>query len=620
MMMKTGMLCGIALFAGCLSAADGSLSQGSVTPNPSCSSWPTMLGSTDNGGRQCGEVVGGRLVAEVIQDPHAERVAEAAGFVISHQGSAITQGDYVVVPTHSGDGLLTDDEEDFDRSQVRWFAIGHRWVPNVRDPNAELVPVWKVATGWQPVDSRVFSFGYHTNGNMAHWQPAISGNRVWYPDDFGRVTHVDLVTGRGAVTVDPFAGTEWSGDPRVIVHNALAVAPDGSIWYTVTAWPATPRPTLGEPDRRSWLVNVRADGSSRARPWSEIAVGHGIPAPLDLCEFPFGTGGTGPATGPDSRPPQFRCGPQRPGINAPLAFANGGRTIVGQSRAHNQYGALFLVGIDAETMTLTRAFDTRGRTLHGCGVRFPASALRTCRVLTANGTTNLGVSTRTNGPVMHQNADINDSAVVVDPDGGWTLGGYDDGVVFGGGFDARGFMVRAAADDSVTVQAEFAWEVSPTIWRRPDGSWSFVQDRNFYSNGDLRVASYTPGFELESSGTIADDDGWDFIDANVLVDQRGNRWAMKGTGRLVKFGPDGTLLHAVELLDDAGERRQIATLSGYFASDSIGRVYVGYAGRLYVVAPGGGPDTPPTTSELVTDQLRVGLAAKAQAGPMPPTP
>ena len=95
--------------------------------------------------------------------------------------------------------------------------------------------------------------------------------------------------------------------------------------------------------RGSWLVAVRPDDTARIRDWSTIASpAVGIPGPTDLCEYPFGTGGTGPATGPDSRAPKFRCGPQRPGLNSPVAVAPSGR-YVAYTYANNAQGAAFLV-------------------------------------------------------------------------------------------------------------------------------------------------------------------------------------------------------------------------------------------------------------------------------------
>jgi outer membrane protein assembly factor BamB len=586
-----------------------------------------MFGTASHGGKQCREITGGVVVARILQDDGADRLNDIVGFVQSHEGSPLVSGDYVVVPTHSGDGFLTDDGSDIDRARVHWSVQTLKWFPSVTAPNAVLRPVWKITTDWQPVDSRVLSFGGITNGYLAQFQPVISVDRVYFPSDHGSVTHVDLATGRNPVTIAPLAGTEFAADPRTIVNNALSVAPDGSVWYDITAHPLDVdgvKPVPGDLMRGSWIVQVRADDTFRIATWdSAVASAPGIPAENDLCEWPFGTNGTPffPRQGPATRAPLFECGAQRPALNAPIAFTAVGHPVV-FSYSNNAQGAAFLVEVNPATLTPIHAADTRGHALHGCGVRISIDDDAFCRALTNNGTTNLGVDPDFNTPVRFRGGDLMDNAPAVDPAGGLTIGGYDGGFTGGGEYDARGFLVRFnSAGQFLAVNQRHGWEDTPSTVIHSDGSWSTLQDDQLYSLFDIGVASYSPTFVLEARGTALlpeEANAIDFLDAHIPVDVGGTHYAVNGDGHLYKFAADGTLLHTVELTGDDGKVRSIETLSGYFARDKAGRIYPSYGGSVYVIASGGGPDVAPSVSFRSSTRRIAGQVAKRDAGPIAP--
>ena len=218
-----------------------------------------------------------------------------------------------------------------------------------------------------------------------------------------------------------------------------------------------------------------------------------------------------------------------------------------------------------------------------------------------------------------------DSAPVVAPNGDWSIGNYDGGVSFGGpdDWDARGFGLLFDHTGAFKAKnEEFFWEVTLSVWTRPDGSFSYLQDRQFYSdvfNGDetaLSVASYSPNFELERRGSPPlsfEPVAIDFLDAHIPFGSAGDHYGVNGDGHMYKFDDSGTIVDSVELTNADGSARSMETLSGYFARDAVGRIYASYAGNVYVIASSGGPDHPPTQSLASSAKLRAGRAAKVRS-------
>jgi hypothetical protein len=564
-----------------------------------CSQWGQNFGTADHGGKACPELHGMQVLKTITQDPDAD--AEGVGFLSVHESSPLVSGDWVIVPGKTGfTGKLN-------RSRERWNIVAYRWTPSVSAPDAELVPVWKLETNWQPVDSIVRSLGFVTNGYVAQFGPALANGSVYFPSAAGTITRVDLETGGNPVTINPFKGKENDGDVRSIVTNALSVGHDGSIYYGVVAWPTAKSPTAGDPTRGEWLVNVRPDNGVRVVPWARIASASvGVPQEYDLCEWPFGTNRTQPPTGPDSRPPQFSCGKQRPAMNAPFAIDSAGDLTV-FSYSNNAQGAAFLIKVNAVTLTPVWAADTRGHLTYGCGVRIPVEDSILCQILTANGTTNLGVDSEFNSPVRFSGEDLMDSAPTIAPNGDTAIGSYDGGFSFGGGYDARGGAVVFDRNGRFASKNEdFFWEVTASVLRH-GSTFSYLQDRQLYSlalDGDesaLGVAQYSSAFDLETLGGIPlnlDPVAIDWLDAHVVFGAGGDHYGVNGSGIFVKFSADGTPVDSVDLLDENGDVLSMETLSNYSARDSAGRIYASYAGRVFVIASSGGPDRPPTADRL----------------------
>ena len=550
--------------------------------------YPQVFGNASHTGLECPEQSGLRVVAKVLQDPGADGKNDGSGFVQFHYGPPLTNGDFVIVPSTAGFVSVED------RSPERYHVQALRWIGGVMSPGAQLKPVWTARTDWKPIDGVIGSFDYITNGYVQQFAPAIANGSVYIPERFGRLSRVSLTTGALQTNIDPLAGTQFAGDERAIVNNALSFDAAGNVYYTIVAWP------LGEPGqvlrgmqpRGSWLVQVRPDNTVRLVDFPALAAAAGLPSRTDLCEWPFGTNGTPLPTGPSSRPPQFGCGTQRPAMNAPIAVDETTGNLIVYSYANNMFTAAFLTEISPSTMAPVRTYDTRGHALHGCGVRVPANnpnsssgLQRRCAILTANGTTNIGVDPLFNSPVGFNGPDIVDSAPMVAPSGYKAICSYDSGFTFGGNFDARSFCIGFHPSGRATPQHEFGWEVTHSLLRTPEPQ--LLQDRNLYSDLELTVGRYDLSYNLEQTHTIPldfDPVAIDFTDAHLPFGPRGETYAVNGDGHVYKFSPGiERPIEAVELTDETGSVRSISTLSNYWARDRLGRLYLSFAGTVYVL-------------------------------------
>jgi hypothetical protein len=587
--------------AGCAGGAETSTEQDLASP---CD-YPQAFGTGDHGGTACPEVTGLRVVARLEQDPDADAENRDRGFLQVHESPPLTSGDFVIVPGKSGYTSI------FDQSTTRWDVRAYRWSPSVTSPGATLAPIWTQKASWQPVDAIVSPTAY-TNFYVPMFAPAIANASVYMPERFGRVRRINLATGATVAVIDPFAGTPFSGDEFTITTNALSVDAGGNVYYAVTAFPLNADARF--PTRAAWLVKVHPDNTTQIAEWETIASPSvGVAAERDLCEYPFGTLGTPFPTGPDSRAPRFECGRQRPMMNAPFAHTGDGKIVVGTA-ANNADRAAFLVTVDAATLAPISAADLRGHLLTGCGSRLALSR-SFCRQITNNGTTNIGNHPSFNSPVALTGWDIMDGAPVAYPDGTIGISGYDGGFTFGGGFDSRGSSLRFTRGGSLVAKnTEFGFEVTPSIFRHA-GGFSLLQDRNLYSDFELTTARYSPSGVPELVGEIPlsfDPVAIDWLDAHIPFGPDGEWYAVNGDGHLYKFAANGKLSEIVALTNPDGTVREMEGLASYFARDRVGRIYVSFAGYVYVIAGGSSVITPrqPTPSaELLAARAVKGAAA-----------
>jgi hypothetical protein len=606
----------MAMVLGCGDAAVTSTATESELTQPFAGcDYTQAFGNASHTGNACPGIRGMRVVQTITQDPDADAENTFSGFLQIHASPPVVSQDWVVIPSKRGfvDG--------FDRSPERYSVQAWKWTPSVTATDARLLPAWTADTTWQPVDGIVGSFGSYTNGYVQQFAPALVNGSVYVPSRHGTLQRLNLRTGAVVSTINPFMSTPFDGDEFTIVNSALTADAAGNVWYTVVAFPLDGNRSA--PPRGSWLVKVAANDSSRLVDWETTVVAAGAPARDSLCEYPFGTAGTPDPTGPDSKAPLFKCGPQRPAMNVPVAVGDDGRVIL-YGYANNS-NAAFVAQVDGSTFRPLAGSDTRGLLRYGCGVRL-ANNFPNCTVLTRGGTVNVGVDPEYNDAVQWLGEDIMDNAVTIAPNGDVTVGSYDSGFSFEGvgGFDARGSALTFSKTGAPVAQnTAFAWEVTFGVERHLDGTFSYLGDRNLYSLFDLSVARYDSHFGLQSQGSIPLDTNpnavaIDWLDAHVPFDFDGRYYGVNGQGRVVAFDATGRQVDAVDLLGTDGAPRSMETESNYWARDRMGRLYLSYAGSVYVIDGDGLDKTP--QPRAVSARLLAAMAAKRAAGAVAPVP
>jgi len=610
------------LLSACSQEASQAIETADLLPQPGLDcDYTQTFGNASHTGKACTEISGLRVVAQLTQDADSDAENDAFGFVPTHQSPPLTSGDWVIIGQKSGW------TSNFHLDTSRYAVQAYKWMPSVGAPNAQLVPAWNIKSDWQPVNG-IIHIGFLNNQYTPQFGLAISGDSVYVPARHGQIMRVDLATGELKATINPFASTQFSGDERLITQNAPSVDTQGNVWYTAVAWQLPiPGDVFGNTDpaeqpRGSFVAEVSpATSSTRVTDFYALSLAAGLPdAFSNSCEYPFGQNGTPAATGPDSRPPVFGCGEQVPAANSPIAFDPVTGDAVLYSYPQNAKGAHFLMTVDPVTMTAINTSDTRGHLFYGCGKRLSLRAKgdnsgTSCKTITANGTVNIGNDPDYNGSVRFRGGPLMDSAVSIAPNGVRSIGGYDNGSQFGGNYDARGSVLAFNPDGSfASAYTDFGWEVTQSMF-----NGHYLQDRQLFSAGEeLGIAQLSPGEQNEVIQTVpADPDAnaIDFLDAHIVFDTSGTRYAINADGHLYKFAAGQK--HPVEtvaLTNADGTVRSMDGLSSYFARDRMGRIYVSYAGFVYVVDGGGEiqPGATPHTSDADRARLTAAHAAKVR--------
>lgn len=587
---------------------------------PTCD-YPQLEGTAKHTGLVCPGVKGMHVAQVIVQDPDADAENAFSGFLQIHESAALTKGNMVVVPGHSGFG-----GDGFDRTHDVWNLQAFRWSPSVTAANAKLLPAWKATSTWKPVDALFGSsgFGTYTNGYVMGFYPLIANNSVYQPAAAGTLQRINLATGAVVSTIDPLKGTSFDGDGQTSVVNALTADVHGNLYYAITAFP--PSGNRSDEPRGSWIAIVHPDDSTTLLDWVDLAQRAGIPGLDDPCEYSFGTAGTPAPTGPDSLAPLFGCGVTRPVFNAPISVDDNGDFVVMTSA--NNSRATFLVKVSGATKSALWVADTRKNLTYGCGVRLDATTFDNCPVLTNNGTTNLGVDPSYNLPIHWTSTDIMDNAPTIAPNGDISIGSYDNGFTFEGigGFDARGSaLLFNSAGQFVGKNEAYGWEVTPTVIPHADGTFSYAGDHNLYSLFDLSVATYDSRFKVQTQGAIPIDFNAiaiDWLDANIAADTDGSYYGVNGEGVAVKFDSTGKQVDQVVLPNfDGTGQRSMETEAGYASRDAAGRLYLSYAGAVYVVDSSGTLNPQPmprAASPRLTNGLHAKMAGTAGLSLVPP--
>jgi len=582
--------------------------------NPLCD-WPQQFGVPSHTGRACPAQHGLTVVAALVSDEDAQAENAFNGFLSIHEGAVVTSGSYVVMPHSQG---WTDPVEITDPSTKTYDVQVFRWDPSVDAPNRALDYLYTLPASWEPVDRAVQSFGYLTNGYVQVFQPVVSGSQLYVPASSGRVERRDLATGALIATIDPFAGTAFSGDPKLTQMGALSISPSGKIYYTALAHPLGVNPK-GRDARGAWLVEVDpTTNTARRADWSLIASKTlGIPTSTDQCLRPFFLFGRKP-TGPDDHSNRSACGAQQPAMNSPVAF-DGIGNIVALSYGTREISAAFLIRVSAATLAPIQAYDLRGRMLHGCGVRLAFDEPDTdCAIITANGTRNVGFDPDLNSPVGFQAMGLMDGSPTVAPNGDLAVSGYDSGFSFLGGYDSRGGTISFTASGALrAVNSVFGWEVTNAVQAAltPGGGFTYVSDSQLYSEFDLSIARWSPTFDVLSQARLDIQPGpaIDWLDTQVAINIDGSYCGVNGMGVFACFDGTGALVESVDLLGADALPYSIETLSNHISRDRAGTYYVNYGGIMWIIAGGGGGRAHATLAPTVGQaaQHALGRAAKA---------
>jgi hypothetical protein len=593
--------------------------------------YPQTFGTPTHTGKICQSLHGMQVIATLRQDPTAKVTNDFDGFLQIHQGAPLTSGNFLAFATHVAGNLENPDDRSLDVTGVDLW----RWSPSVTAPNAELLHVATIASSWQSVDGSVASFGYVTNGYMQQAPVAFANGALLVPQSSARFARVNPATGATLSTIDPFAGSPFDGDARLTTAGGLTVAQDGTVYYTAVAWPLG-SPTLGTDFRGAWLIRVAPSGATTLVPWTQVASATvGIPQRDDSCVWPFGTGGTPGPTGPDSQPPLFKCGLQRPEMNAAIAIRPTDGHLIAYSSAHNNIWTAYLIDLDPVTLAPVRAYPTRNHVLQGCGVRVPLLGSvdfgDTCDVITAHGTTHLGFAADFNQPQSFRGNGIMDNHPFCTPAGDCGVGGYVFGFFGDGEEDARGATVMFHSDGTDAPRNEdYAWEVTPSL----DAQGRYHQDRVVLSALDSQAAIYDAAWELVTKSAIPIDFtafAVDMLDTQIPVDVDGHSYALDANGHLYQMDGAGVVVDFVTLIDpDTGETLSMDGLSSYLHRDRAGHVIFDYAGWIWVVGSGGAQSETPVSREVLTQlrtpsaKMRASMAAKRHALttqdiPEPPT-
>ena len=546
--------------------------------------WPQEYGNVAHTGQICPEVVHPVVQQVITYDPDVNARISTFGFDQINYGASLTSTDargrhHLVVSQVSNFG--------FDATGVPTdtFAVQDYVLDERTD---QYVPNWSITSDWASVDKIFFSQS-PTNGYRMEFTPVISNGSVYVPRAAGQIEQVDLATGARQATidtvaglVDPVLGTPLSGDPLTAVSNALSTDPEGNVYVLVNKWDPTPgAPTgtsvFGDPQNQSVLAIISPTNSVRTVLWTDLSAQFGLPAKFaKACLYPFGVDNVLP-TGPGSTGPIDGCGGQHPSFNAPVAIAPNGHLFV-KSNDNNGTDDVFVFEIDPKTLTGVAAYSlVHQMGLDDCGVKetFTPGDGSFCDILTASGTTDLGVSSLVGGGDVLYDPDIDTNAVTIDGPL-MCVGGYNGGFVGDGQLGALG--VGLCYD---TLTRQIASHNEKSFW---DETVAVNRQGQFVMDGlgptNTGVDRETTSFQTISLGVpVGSTDPLDTgLSRNVLSDTQNNTYSVNDDGNVYKFSPSGAILDKIPVttLTQVG-------LANALLGDSAGHFIVSTLGHLYIL-------------------------------------
>jgi hypothetical protein len=567
------------VLSGCGNDTEGSIADEIVVA--SCDT-TQIFGTPQHGGKACAPPSTLSVVATVVNDPAAQQEHDDFGFLAVHYGAALTSGSMVYVPGKSGYTDLSTP------GTQTWSVQALQWV------GATLQPRWNFNSSFQPVDA-LFPFEF-SNGYEQLFQPVlvpsvphVLGGGLYVPASSGRVSKLDPTSGVVLTTIDPLAGTPFSGDENVTITSSLVASGRGEVAYTVTAW--TPDGNVSVPPRDAWLVRIAPDDSVTLKPWAAIASASvGVKQGNDQCTYFSFFRSPRPLVfppTPDDPPFTARCTPQRPALNAPPTFTADGKRLLLTSTANNSILTSYLIAVSTANLAPVWAASLAGHILDGCGVLIPFDSIGDFGFHVCPVGTHIGVEPFTNQPGAGREDGLMETAPVEAPDGSIYLASYT-----GGYDDNRSHLFRFSSGGGFLGVRDYAWETSPTIWQH-DGGFSLLSDDSSTtdgtdSGGTFATARLAPDFTVQTRTVFQNEDveSNNVLDGQPALDTEGNAYVLHAAGRVEKIDQTGQVTAKVEL---PGVSMEALSSETSWGRDGFGRpvLYVPFAGTMWVIGEGG---------------------------------
>jgi hypothetical protein len=552
-----------------------------------CASWTQWGQSSAHGGSVCtGGQTPKNIITSMTVDPNERTEALAADGLQVHYQVPLTDGDDVYVLAKTGPWNAPCPQSTTDMAvhpcygwdTQTWTETRYHW----EGINADsLEKKWTVASDWQPVPADL-------TGSEPMFQPAIVGDVLYLPAAGGALLAIDRKSGTQIARIAPFGATP---DPDTYVSSPLTSDGAGNVLYNAIKLDHDDPAGV---DAKGWLLRVSPAGETTL-----VAYDSMVPnAPTgNHCHGTFATMTPSPPMpwppppNPDGTPvvpPPVACGAQfsdRDGFIVALAPDLTTKWAVGLDRILSD-GCGVNVDFDGDTVN------------------------RHCRAGSAT-----GVDPATNQPPIGRVSDDSSSSPAALPDGGVLYGSYS---VYN---NARGHLIKLAADGTPAGTFDFGWDYTPAVWQH-DNTYSIVVKDNHYNPdyGNTGVRDPGPFFvtQLSSAMTIE----WQFVNKNSqdcyyeiddpmgrtpgtitttpppglqptcqYTSAPGFEWcvnapAVDADGTVFVNGEDGVLYAIGHGGVDRGHlflRQAIGSSYTPVAIDSQGRLYAQNAGQLLVV-------------------------------------
>jgi len=479
-----------------------------------CSSWRQWGNSASHEGASC--VAGqplGSAAADMVFDPFiAQEEVDAGGDLVVHYQAPLVDGDMVYMMAKSG--TYTPCVVDPDGNPECFLSDPYRlntevWQEQAFEwqPDGTLAMKWSFDSDWKPEPNVGFE---------PMFQPALAGDMIAIPGAGGTIWELDRMTGATVRQVQPFQTI----DPDTYVAGGIAVAPDGTIYYsTLKLDHDNPYGMQASGN----LIAVATDGSVGGVDYQSMVTG--APGPNDACFYTYDPDLVSLPWPPKplQLPPQYLCGAQRPGINSTPAIGPDG-TIFVASRAHFDELYSYVAAVNPDLSTKWTA-SLRDRMHDGCGITIPSDGTPTQHLGDCAVGAPIGLDPSTGLAPAGMVDDDSSASPVALPDGGVLYGSltYYNG--------ERGHLMKFDANGTFSGAFDFGWDDTPAIISSGD-DYKIITKDNHYGEDQWGV-DLGPYYitQLDSSLNV----DWKFLSTNTQSCQR----APDGTVACMSDHPHG---------------------------------------------------------------------------------